>query len=84
MQRIVVATDDSAGGNRAVEAAAELARVTGCKLLILTVGGSISGAELRQLAGTEGKRPTTRVLREAQRRSGAVAQWRSGEGRRGL
>ena len=43
MQRIVVATDDSAGGNRAVEAAAELARVTGCKLLILTVGGSISG-----------------------------------------
>jgi nucleotide-binding universal stress UspA family protein len=74
MQRIVVATDDSAGGNRAVEAAAELARVTGCKLLILTVGGSISGAELRQLAGTEGKRPTTRVLREAQRRSGAVGK----------
>ena len=76
MQRIVVATDDSVGGNRAVDAAAKLARVTGCKLLILIVGGSISGAELRQLAGTEGKRPTTRVLREAQRRSG--------EGRRGL
>lgn len=61
MQRIVVATDDSAGGNRAVEAAAELARVTGCKLLILTVGGSISGAELRH---------TTRALRGAQRCSG--------------
>jgi len=54
MQRIVVATDDSAGGHRAVDAAAKLAHATGCKLLILTVGGSISGAELRRLAGTEG------------------------------
>ena len=51
MQRIVVATDGSAGGNRAVDAAVKLARAAHCKLLILTVGGSISGAELRQLAG---------------------------------
>ena len=74
MQRIVVATDGSPGGNRAVDAAVKLARAADCKLLILTVGGSISGAELRQLARTEGKRPTTRVLREAQRRSGAVGK----------
>jgi nucleotide-binding universal stress UspA family protein len=63
MQRIVVATDDSPGGNRAVDAAAELARATGCRLLILTVGGSISGAELRQLAGTEGD--LSKTLEEA-------------------
>ncbi len=54
MQRILVATDDSRGANRAVDAAARLARSTGCALLILTVGGSISGAELRRLAGSDG------------------------------
>jgi nucleotide-binding universal stress UspA family protein len=75
MQRIVVATDDSPGGNRAVDAAAKLARLTGGKLLILTVGGSISGAELRQLASTEGdlsktlEEAATQILSRAAERS---------------
>ena len=80
MQRIVVATDGSPGGNRAVDAAAKLARVAGCKLLILTVGGSISGAELRQLAGTEGdlsktlEEAATQVLGRAEARAHLRAQ----------
>jgi nucleotide-binding universal stress UspA family protein len=75
MQRIVVATDDSPGGNRAVDAAAKLARLTGGKLLILTVGGSISGAELRELASTEGdlsktlEEAATQILSRAAERS---------------
>ena len=75
MQRIVVATDDSPGGNRAVDAAAKLARLTGGQLLILTVGGSISGAELRQLASTEGdlsktlEEAATQILSRAAERS---------------
>jgi nucleotide-binding universal stress UspA family protein len=51
---IVVATDGSPGGNRAVDAAARLAKATGSDIVILTVGGNISGAELRRLAGVEG------------------------------
>jgi nucleotide-binding universal stress UspA family protein len=54
MRRIIVATDDSRGGNRAIDTAAKLAKATRCELIILTVGGSISGAELRQLASAEG------------------------------
>jgi nucleotide-binding universal stress UspA family protein len=75
MRRIIVATDGSSGGNRAVDSAARLARTTGYDLLILTVGGSISGAELRQLAGTEGdlsktlKAASSEVLNRAQARA---------------
>jgi nucleotide-binding universal stress UspA family protein len=75
MRRIVVATDDSAGGNRAVDAAAKLAHATGCKLLILTVGDSIPGAELRRLAGIEGdlskmlEEAATQVLSRAEARA---------------
>jgi nucleotide-binding universal stress UspA family protein len=75
MQRIVVATDGSPGGNRAVDAAAKLARATAGKLLILTVGGSISGTELRRLASTEGdlsktlEEAATQVLSRAAERS---------------
>jgi nucleotide-binding universal stress UspA family protein len=54
MPRIVVATDGSPGANRAVDAAARLAKVTGSDLVILTVGGDISGTALRQLASEEG------------------------------
>jgi nucleotide-binding universal stress UspA family protein len=54
MPRIIVATDGSPGANRAVDTAAKLAKVTGSDLLILTVGGNISGAKLRQLASAEG------------------------------
>ena len=54
MPRVIVATDGSPAGNRAVDAAARLAKATGSDLVILTVGGNISGAELRRLAGVEG------------------------------
>jgi nucleotide-binding universal stress UspA family protein len=54
MQRIMVATDGSPGANRAVDEAAKLAKATGGELLILTVGGNISGAELRRLADING------------------------------
>ena len=54
MQRILVATDGSPGANRAVDTAAALAKATGFELVILTIGGNISGAELRQLASAEG------------------------------
>lgn len=75
VKRIVVATDGSAGGDRAVDAAAELAKATGSDLIILTIGGSITGAELRRLAGTDGdlsktlEGKTDRVLRQAGRRA---------------
>ena len=54
MPRIMVATDGSPGANRAVDAAARLAKATHSKLVILTVGGNVSGAELRRLADIEG------------------------------
>jgi nucleotide-binding universal stress UspA family protein len=54
MPRVIVATDGSSGANRAVDTAATLAKATGSDLVILTVGGNISGAELRRLAGIEG------------------------------
>ncbi len=54
MKRIIAATDGSDGGNRAVDTAAELSKATGARLIVLTVGGDISGAELRRLAGTQG------------------------------
>jgi nucleotide-binding universal stress UspA family protein len=54
MQRIIVATDGSPGANRAVDTAARLAKAVGSGLVILTVGGNISGAELRRLAGIDG------------------------------
>ena len=54
MKRIIVATDGSDGGNRAVETAAGIAKATGASLLIVTVGGDITGAELRRLAKAQG------------------------------
>jgi nucleotide-binding universal stress UspA family protein len=54
MQRIIVATDGSPGANRAVDAAAGLAKAAGAELFIFTVGGSISGAELRRIASIDG------------------------------
>ena len=52
--RIVVATDGSPDAIRAVTAAANLARAANGELTILTIGGNISGAELRRLASTDG------------------------------
>ena len=54
MQPILVATDGSPGANRAIDAAARLAKVTGSELIILTIGGNISGAALQELASAEG------------------------------
>jgi nucleotide-binding universal stress UspA family protein len=52
MQHIMVATDGSAGADRAVDAAAELAKALACDLLIATVADSLSGEEARQLVHT--------------------------------
>ena len=74
MARITVATDGSNSANRAVDAAAELAKATDSELVILTVGGHISGGELRRLAGTGGeldkslKEMTNRILDRARKR----------------
>lgn len=54
MPRITVATDGSVSGNRAVDAAARLAKATDSALIILTIGGDISGTELRRLASING------------------------------
>ena len=63
MRRIIVATDGSSGANRAVDTAATLARTSGADLVILTIGGNITGAELRELAGVSGD--LSKTLQEA-------------------
>ena len=75
MKRIVVATDGSPGADRAVDTAARLATDTGGELVLLTVGGAISGADLRKLAGSAGDlsktlaKATDKVLAQARRRA---------------
>jgi len=75
MKCIVVAADGSADAGRAIDTAAHLAKALGAELVILTVGGSISGAELRQLADTGGKLSETlelasqEILRQAEKRA---------------
>ncbi|HXX52565.1 MAG TPA: universal stress protein [Xanthobacteraceae bacterium] len=75
MQRIIVATDGSAGANRAIDTAARIAKATGYELIILTIGGNISGAELRQLASAEGdlsktlEEATDQILDQARKRA---------------
>jgi nucleotide-binding universal stress UspA family protein len=54
MPGIIVATDGSPSADRAVDSAAELAKAIGSGLVILTIGGNVSGEELRQLASAEG------------------------------
>jgi nucleotide-binding universal stress UspA family protein len=54
MPRIIVATDGSPSANRAVDAAAKMAKIAGAELLVLTVGGDVSGMALRELAGVQG------------------------------
>jgi nucleotide-binding universal stress UspA family protein len=49
----MVATDGSEGASRAVEVAAELAKVLACDLLIVTVADRLLAGEVRQLAHTE-------------------------------
>jgi len=75
MPRITVATDGSARANRAVDIAVNLAKATQSELVILTVGGNISGTELRQLAGMDGdlskalKTATNQILSRARKRA---------------
>ncbi len=54
MRHIMVATDGSEGADRAVDVAAELAKTCGGDLSIVTVGGNLSGDEMRELARAEG------------------------------
>jgi nucleotide-binding universal stress UspA family protein len=54
VQRIIVATDGSTGANRALDAAAKLAKAAASELVILTIGGTMSGEDLRKLASTDG------------------------------
>ena len=74
MKRILVATDGSDGGNRALDEAAGLATTSGAALVVLTIGGSVTGAELRRLADTDGSLTKTlegraeRVLAQAAKR----------------
>jgi nucleotide-binding universal stress UspA family protein len=74
-QCIVVATDGSSDANRAVDAAAGLAKATRSDLVILTIGGNVTGSELRKLASTGGDVSKTmelaaqRVLSQAQKRA---------------
>lgn len=49
----MVATDGSEGADRAVDVAAELAKVSGGKLFIVTVAGNLSSEEMRELARAE-------------------------------
>lgn len=75
MKCILVATDGSDGGNRALDAAVELARAGNASLVVVTIGGSVTGAELRKLADAGGNLSKTlesradRVLQQAGRRA---------------
>ena len=53
MPHIMVATDGSQGADRAVDVAADFAKTLGGELSILTVGGNLSGDEMRQIARAE-------------------------------
>src|SRR4029079_8843850 len=74
LRRIIIATDGSATANRAIDAGASLAKATGAELILLTIGGSVTGAELRELASTAGDLSETmqtaadKILKQAQKR----------------
>jgi nucleotide-binding universal stress UspA family protein len=75
LRRIIVATDGSVIANRAIDAGASLAKATGAELILLTIGGSVTGAELRVLASTAGDLSNTmqaaadKILEQARRRA---------------
>jgi len=75
LRRIIVATDGSIVANRAIDAGASLAKATGADLILLTIGGSVSGAELRILARAAGDLSKTmqtaadKILEQARRRA---------------
>ena len=78
MKRILVATDGSTASNRAIDAAARLAKTCRATLVIITVGGSITGAELRRIAGSEGNLSDTleaeadEILDQARKRAARI------------
>jgi nucleotide-binding universal stress UspA family protein len=53
VQKIIVATDGSEGGNRAVDFAAKLAKGSGANLIIVTIGETLTRDEARRLARAE-------------------------------
>ena len=75
MRHIMVATDGSDGANCAVDQAAKLVKAVGGDLLIITIGGNLSGEETRQLARAEGniddvlQALSTRILTKAEERT---------------
>ena len=75
MRRIIVATDGSADANRAIDMAATLAKTSGADLIILTIGGNITGAQLRELADAAGDLSKTleaaanKILDQARKRA---------------
>jgi nucleotide-binding universal stress UspA family protein len=75
MHCIIVATDGSTAANRAIDAGAVLAKATGARLVLLTIGGSVTGAELRELADEAGDLSETmqsaadKILTRARRRA---------------
>lgn len=75
IQRILVATDGSAGADRAVEAAAELAKAFDGELLIVTLGGNFPAEEIQKLVRAEGsvgdanELLSNRILLEAKERA---------------
>ncbi|MGO9360298.1 MAG: universal stress protein [Xanthobacteraceae bacterium] len=78
MQRIMVATDGSEGADRAVDVAAELTKALGGSLSIVTIGGSPSIDEIRQLEHAEKNigdvldALSTRTLMEARERASRI------------
>ena len=74
MHCIIVATDGSTAANRAIDTGAALAKATGARLILLTIGGSVTGAELRNLAIEAGdlskamQAAADKILKQAQNR----------------
>ena len=74
MKRIIVATDGSSGANRALDMGARMAKDSGSKLIILTIGGNIKSNELRHLASIAGdlsktlKSASNKILTQAKKR----------------
>lgn len=78
IQRIMVATDGSAGASRAVEVAAEFAKAFDADLSIVTFGGNSSAEDISKLARSEGgvgeaiELLSNLILREARERAKSV------------
>lgn len=54
MNQLLVAVDGSENANRAIDAAATLAKVTNAKLLVMTVGHELATKDISLLAHAEG------------------------------